>query len=156
MADNKKNGLLAWFNNLSKGAKIGVIVGVIALLFLAVGLAGNDEGQQTQEQKPVETVKQEEQNKTQAEKDLEDGTAVTEAMRKCTVMEASDIYRTGIGKKSKNVFNDGREACTEFLRETYNNDEEKFINAVNIDWANRKNEEIQGKNLEYYLSILGW
>lgn len=153
----KKNNIVDGFKNLNKGAKIGVIVGAVLILLLIVGLAGGGETQQTaQNQKPVDFSKEEEPEQTQAEKDLEDGTAVTEAMRKCTVMEAYDIYATGIGKKSKNIFNDGRETCTEFLRETYHNDEEKFIAAVNIDWENKKGELIDGKNLEYYLSILGW
>ena len=33
---------------------------------------------------------------------------------------------------------------------------EDFLEAVNEDWKNRQNEEIDGKPLSYYLDILGW
>ena len=77
----------------------------------------------------------------------------TDAMRKCAVMEGADIYTTGIGKKSDNVFNDGRETCEQWYQQW---GEEQFIKAVSEDWNNRQNELIDGKPLSHYLDILGW
>jgi len=68
-------------------------------------------------------------------------------------MEAADIYTTGIGKKSDNVFNDGRDTCNTWYSQWGEND---FFEAVYIDWENRKTEEIDGQPLTYYLTILGW
>ena len=76
-----------------------------------------------------------------------------DALRKCTVMEAADIYTTGVGKKSDNVFNDGREKCESFVKDW---GKKEFIKAVNTDWENRKTEEIEGQPLTHYLEILGW
>lgn len=76
-----------------------------------------------------------------------------DAMRKCTVTEAADIYNIGIGQKSSNIFNDARETCEGYYK---NWSEKDFYEAVYTDWENRKNETIDGKNLEYYLEILGW
>ena len=76
-----------------------------------------------------------------------------DALRKCTVMEAADIYTTGIGKKSDNVFNDGRDTCNTWYSQW---GEDDFFEAVYIDWENRKTEEIDGQPLTYYLTILGW
>ena len=76
-----------------------------------------------------------------------------DALRKCSVMEAADIYTTGVGKKSDNVFNDGRKTCESFYQQL---GEKDFIDTVNEDWDNRKNEQIDGKPLSHYLDILGW
>lgn len=93
--------------------------------------------------------------------DQSDNTASTEktedkymdAMRKCTVMEASDIYTTGIGKKTDNVFNDARETCEKSYSQW---GEKNFYDAVYADWEEQKSGTIEGKTLEYYLDILGW
>lgn len=79
-----------------------------------------------------------------------------DTMRKCTVMEAADIYTTGYGAKSDNVFNDARDTCYNFLKYTYHSNNYEFDKAVDIDWKHRKSEQVDGKDLEYYLSILGW
>lgn len=76
-----------------------------------------------------------------------------DSLRKCAVMEAADIYTTGVGKKSDNVFNDGREVCEELRAELSQADFDELIKA---DWAIRKDEQINGKTLEHYLTILGW
>ena len=76
-----------------------------------------------------------------------------DALRKCSVMEAADIYTTGIGQKTDNVFNDGRAAC-EIMRDSFG--ETEFIDSVDTDWEDRKDELIDGKPLSYYLGILGW
>ena len=62
-----------------------------------------------------------------------------DSLRKCAVMEAADIHNTGIGKKSDNAFNDGRETCESWRKEW---GESEFNEAVNTDWGNRKDEEI--------------
>lgn len=76
-----------------------------------------------------------------------------DALRKCSVMEAADIYNTGIGQKSDNVFNDGRETCEIWYKQW---GEKEFIKVTNDDWENRKKEEVEGEKLSYYLDILGW
>lgn len=76
-----------------------------------------------------------------------------DALRKCTVMEASDIYTTGVGQKTDNVFDDAKVTCESF-KETLG--EEDFISTVEEDWKNRQSEQIEGKPLSYYLDILGW
>lgn len=76
-----------------------------------------------------------------------------DALRKCSVMEAADIYTTGVGEKSDNVFNDGRKTCESWYKQW---GEKDFFEAVNEDWKNRQNEEIDDKPLKYYLDILGW
>lgn len=76
-----------------------------------------------------------------------------DALRKCTVMEASDIYTTGVGKKTDNVFNDAKATCEGFKDML---GEKDFINTVAEDWKNRQNEQIEDKPLSYYLDILGW
>lgn len=75
------------------------------------------------------------------------------AMRKCTAMEAADIYSTGIGKKTDNVFTDAKNTCQTF----YDGDAaESFYEAVNIDWSYRSEETIDDKLLSYYTDKLGW
>lgn len=76
-----------------------------------------------------------------------------DAMRKCTVMEAADIFRTGVGGKKNNAFEDARTTCSQWYRDWTEKD---FYDAVYEDWENRKTEVVDGHNLEYYLSILGW
>ena len=74
-------------------------------------------------------------------------------IRKCTVMEAADLYTTGGTKAGENVFDKGKETCLLWYKEW---DEKDFVEAVTEDWKNRQNEEIDGKPLSYYLDTLGW
>lgn len=76
-----------------------------------------------------------------------------DALRKCSVMEAADIYTTESSKNNDNVFNDGKETCELWYQQW---GEKEFINIVDEDWKNRQNEQIDGKPLSYYLDILGW
>lgn len=76
-----------------------------------------------------------------------------DAMRKCTVMEAADIYTTGIGGDKSTAFEDAKETCKSWHREWLEKD---FYDSVYEDWENRKTETIEGKNLDYYLNVLGW
>lgn len=95
-----------------------------------------------------------EQNDNQPAQNAED--SFNDALRKCTVMEAADIHTTGIGAKSNNVFNDGRDTCNSMFNNVYGGDEAMFISDVKIDWDSKKDMQIDGKDLTYYLSILGW
>lgn len=74
-----------------------------------------------------------------------------ELLRKCTVMEASDLYQTG--STTGNVFDKAKETCEGFYKQLGN---ESFTEAVTTDWETRKNEEIEGHNLEYYKNQLSW
>lgn len=75
------------------------------------------------------------------------------AMRKCTAMEASDIYTTGIGKKTENIFADAKNTCQSFYD---SGTTEGFYEAINLDWENRSEEKIDDKPLTYYIDKLGW
>ena len=79
--------------------------------------------------------------------------AYMDALRKCTVMEAADIYNTGIGGNRNTAFDDAKETCLSWYKSW---GEEEFIEVSNLDWDDRKSEMIDGENLEHYLSILGW
>lgn len=104
---------------------------ILALLVVAIFAGGSKETEQTSEV---------------SSGDLD-------SLRKCAVMEAADIYTTGVGKKSDNVFNDGREVCEEARGQLSQAD---FDELIEIDWLERRNDEIEGKPLEHYLTILGW
>lgn len=113
-----------------------------------------ESNKKSQNNKPVEEPKQENSMpKANNNTNTSSGNNYMDALRKCSVMEAADIYTTGIGKKSDNVFNDGKETCESWYKQW---GEKDFFEAVNEDWKNRKNEEIDGKPLSYYLDILGW
>ena len=71
-------------------------------------------------------------------------------------MEAFDIQTTGLGARTDNSFNDGREFCEYLLKDVYKGSEEAFMKDVDTDWSSRKEETIDGKDMTYYLSILGW
>lgn len=75
-----------------------------------------------------------------------------DAMRKCTVMEAADLYTTG-GQRTNNVFDEARRTCESWYQ-TWSEDD--FYESTYIDWSNRKKEKIEGETLEYYLTRLGW
>lgn len=75
------------------------------------------------------------------------------AWRKCTVMEAADIYSTSAEDNKKSSFKDARITCEKWINDWGESD---FINIVESDWNERKDELIEGKSLDYYLSILDW
>lgn len=112
-----------------------------------------------QQVEPSEETKSVEPNSTEKKetsKNSEEKDPFTDAMRKCAVGEGYDIHTTGVGHKSDNVFNDGRKHCQFMFKEVYKGDTEEFINDINIDWDDKKNEEVDGKPLTYYLDILAW
>lgn len=74
-----------------------------------------------------------------------------EFLRKCTIMEAADIYNSGIGGDRNNAFEDARETCRVWEREWSDFDE-----VVEADWQARKDELVESEPLTYYLEILGW
>lgn len=74
-----------------------------------------------------------------------------DALRKCTVMEAADIYTTG--GNSGSAFNDAKKQCESWYKQW---GEKDFLEVVNEDWNNRQNEQIEGKPLSHYLDVLGW
>ncbi len=77
----------------------------------------------------------------------------SDAMKKCTVMEAVDIQKTGIGRESDNVFDDAKETCNSWYTDW---GDDAFYSAVYADWEDRKEETIEDKPLTYYLDILNW
>ena len=76
-----------------------------------------------------------------------------DSLRKCSVMEGADIYNTQPGDKTENVFDKAKETCSSWVKQW---GEENFIKNVNEDWESRKNEQVDGKPLEHFLSVLNW
>jgi hypothetical protein len=148
MAQNKK------VKNRNIVIIIGLILGVPILIGI-LGSGGMNIQTNTQQEEPKTENQQNNNNKNNSTmteaKDL-----FTEAMRKCSVMEAFDIRVTGIGVETNNAFNDGRKLCESLVKETYDNNKDEFIKDIDTDWSNRSNEKIDGKDMIYYLSILGW
>lgn len=112
-----------------------------------------NEGAKAKAESKTKEQEQKQEAKTGTNTTTAEKRSYLDALRKCTVMEAADIYTTGIGKKSDNVFNDGRDTCNTRYSQWGEND---FFEAVYIDWGNRKTEKIDGQPLTYYLTILGW
>ena len=108
----------------------------------------NEEVEDTVEEKPTPVP-----SPSPSQSPIPSNSTPMDALRKCSVMEAADIYTTGIGQKTDNVFNDGRATC-ETMRDSFG--ESEFIEIIDTDWENRKSELIDGKPLSYYLGILGW
>ena len=121
---------------------------IITMIFVVTGCS-----LETTEETTNTTNNKEQEQTTNTEEQKNNNDEYMDALRKCSVMEAADIYTTGVGKKSDNVFNDGRETCESWYKQW---GEKDFLEAVNEDWKNRQNEEIDGKPLSYYLDILGW
>ena len=127
---------------------------LLNILFIAImvfAITGCD--LETTENTNQTTTQEEQTQSSQNEEQKDNKNEYMDALRKCSVMEAADIYTTGVGKKSDNVFNDGRETCESWYKQW---GEKDFLEAVNEDWKIRQNEEIDGKPLSYYLDILGW
>lgn len=120
---------------------------LLAIAVLSVFLITGCDTEITNNDASATTTEQTEKNNNESKNNYMD------ALRKCTVMEAADIYTTGVGKKSDNVFNDGRETCESFYQQW---GEKDFIDTVNEDWKSRQNEQIDGKPLTHYLDVLGW
>lgn len=114
---------------------------VVIVLAISSGATNSDDGKDTASSS---------ENSVEVDENREDWVV---AMKKCMVMEGADIYNTGIGKKSNNVFDDARETCNGWYNDW---GEDEFYSAVNEDWSNRQNEEIDGKPLTYYIEILNF
>lgn len=127
------------------------VLSILLLLTMIFVITGCD--LETTESSNQSTTVENQEQKTEAIEKEDNKNEYMDALRKCSVMEAADIYTTGVGKKSDNAFNDGRETCESWYKQW---GEKDFIEAVTEDWKNRQNEEIDGKPLSYYLDILGW
>lgn len=76
------------------------------------------------------------------------------ALKKCTVMEASDIFNTnGVGSKTDDWWDDAKKTCEEWQMSWTRED---FVSSANEDWENRKNETIEGRTLAEWLESLSW
>lgn len=137
---------------------------VLVVIIASIAILGNDDSTTSDYTPPAattETPTEEAPSVSEAtpkaeDKPTEEASSYTDALRKCTVMEAFDINTTGIGAKTDNAFNDGRETCEWMFKSVYKSDEKDFIETVSIDWEDRKSEQIDGEAMPYYLSILGW
>ena len=83
-------------------------------------------------------------NNNNAEKHI----SITEAQKKCTVMEAVDMRK--YEDAGDNVFEEASKRCLASwdMAKNPNNTEEKFIETTEMDWEERKNEEIEGQTIE--------
>ena len=126
-----------------------ILLNILFISIMVFAITGCD--LETTENTNQTTTQEEQTQSSQKEKQRDSKNEYMDALRKCSVMEAADIYNTGIGKKSENVFNDGREICESRYKQL---GEKTFLETVNEDWKNRNNEEIDGKPLGYYLDIL--
>lgn len=125
--------------------KTNMTIGVIVIAIIAIGVgAAIRSGQQNN---ISDGNSQENTGVTKTDDEY------TDAMKKCTVMEGVDIYRTGVGGNRNTAFEDAQKTCLSWYQQW---GEKDFYDAVNEDWENRKSEVVDGHNLEYYLSILGW
>lgn len=125
---------------MNKKNKIAIIVAVIVGLAIIGGtIATKNKTSGNNDDKQVEISKTNDK--------------YLDALRKCTVMEAADIYNTGIGRKSSNVFDDAKATCEGWYSDW---GEKDFFDAVYTDWDNRKSETIEDKDLNHYLNVLGW
>lgn len=137
---------------------------VLVVIIASIAILGNDDSTTSDYTPPATTTESPaEETPTVSEatpkaedKPAEEVGSYTDALRKCTVMEAFDIHTTGIGAKTDNAFNDGRETCEWMFKSVYKGDEKDFIKTVGIDWEDRKSEQIDGESMPYYLGILGW
>lgn len=118
----------------SKTKKIGLIAAGIVVFFVVLGVIGSNANKETSTDK----------------KETKDGSSYEEALDRCTVMEAADLYKTG--SNAENVFDEGRRTCNTMAKSYDNTDE--FISDVEADWKNRKDEQIDGHDLEYHLQII--
>ena len=117
----------------SKTMKLAMIfTGIIVFLIIAATIGANAN-------KETKTDKKESKD-----------SSYEEALDRCTVMEAADLYKTGTS--AENVFDEGRRTCNTMAK-SYDNTNE-FISDVEADWKNRKDEQIDGHDLEYHLQII--
>ena len=74
--------------------------------------------------------------------------SITEAQKKCTVMEAVDMRK--YENAGDDVFDLASKRClAEWdMSKNPNNTEEKFIGIVEKDWESRKSENIEGQTIE--------
>ena len=79
--------------------------------------------------------------------------AYMDALRKCTVMEAADIDKTGSGKEGVSNFYTAKNTCELWYKEF---GEKEFINIVETDWKDRQNEYLGAQPLTHYLETLNW
>lgn len=131
--------------NKSNNDKTNLVVGIIVVACIIAGIVGVIQGN-----KSNNNSTENQQTNTTLEKNDEER---LDALRKCTVMEAADIYTTGIGGNPNTAFEDAKATCDGWYSKWGQKD---FYDAVYTDWEDRKNETIDGKDLSYYLSILGW
>lgn len=147
MADEKatEGGVVGWFKGLSTGWKILVVILAIGVLgtipYVLSGQYAKDE-----EARKQAVVKQEDDKKKHEEE-------LKVAYKKCMLMEMTDIYNmpdaSFIGQKYTKQ--QASTPANTFCVEQKNADEEKYLEAVNVDWENRKNEVILGYPLTYWL-----
>ena len=140
---------------------------ILVVIIASIAILGNDDSTTSDYTPPAattetpaaaeeETPAVNETTPKAEDKPAEEVSSYTDALRKCTVMEAFDIHTTGIGAKTDNAFNDGRETCEWMFESVYKGNEKDFIKTVGIDWEDRKSEQIDGESMPYYLGILGW
>ena len=144
-------------NKKKTSKKVLLIVGGVVLVMGLIGaISGGAKKDKPQSPTPANNSSQEETKKN-------DDKYITE-LRKCTVMEGSDIYltdnvlylRDGIGEIETDIetaFNRAKRTCEGWYADW---GEEEFYKLNEMDWETRQTEDLDGHPLTYYLDKLGW
>lgn len=121
-----------------------IAMSVWLILFAMVAIFGDRKPNETTAAQQTDNTSQTEQKLESAREtiSISDQTKVKgdyiDALRKCTVMEAADIHTTGVGAKTDNAFNDGRDTCSATYTSAYTGNEAQFVSDVDSDWNTRK------------------
>lgn len=127
-------------------------VGAILVIVLigAIFFGEYPEEEKKQEQQKTAQVEEAKETKQASREKSEDDISI---LRKCTVMEAADLYNDTGYNGYDNTFDKAKKSC-EKSRKDLGSDE--FAKVVNEDWKSRSTEKIEEKPLSHYLNVLGW
>ena len=107
------------------------VIVVLVFLFCVGAVSKSQKAPEKGQEEPEQTVNKEPTN-----------------LQKCTVMEAADLYNTGATNETSVAFEKAKNSCKEWKTSW---GEEQFDEVVEMDWKERQNEQINGKQLTEYL-----
>lgn len=122
------------FGNLKPGAKIGIFAGATCLA-IAGASGGNQESNVNVDAIAPIVVSEEE---------------INDALDRCTLLKASDIYQTDSKISETELFQKAEKTCEEKKTE-YEGQIDNYVKEVNNDWDENNSNLIAGKPLTYYL-----
>lgn len=122
------------FSNLKPGAKAGVVVGVVGLALIGVGNSQN----------PSTAVNSVPATPIVSEEELSD------ALDKCTLLKASESYKTNSKITETELFQKAENAC-ETKKADYENRLDEYVKDIKEEWNKNNSNLIVDKPLTYYL-----